>query len=249
MKCPNCKRIIADHSAFCEYCGKKVKKPKWPWFLAVGVCIIGLAAFLLAQANNERRKREEWHYNQCSSATDYKEYLSQYPEGRFVAQATRNLNLLIQDSINKANALREEAENIAFNRCTTAQGCREYLNEFPNGGHAKKVVEKLQYFIKDSIETAQRNRQSYYEEYSQENQKQDYYGGSNRYVIIDGSQLRLRLGPSTSADTYKWGDGSNRHPKVGEAFRYLGESGDFYKIDFKGTPLWVSKLYTHIEYR
>ena len=67
------------------------------------------------------------------------------------------------------------------------------------------------------------------------------------YVVIDGSELRLRLGPSTSADTFKWGDGSNRHPKVGERFLYLGEEGDFYMIDFHGTALWVSKKFTHLE--
>ena len=67
------------------------------------------------------------------------------------------------------------------------------------------------------------------------------------YVVIDGSELRLRLGPSTSADTFKWGDGSNRHPKVGERFLYLGEDGDFYLIDFHGHALWVSKKFTHLE--
>ena len=70
---------------------------------------------------------------------------------------------------------------------------------------------------------------------------------STKYVVIDGSELRLRLGPSTSADTFKWSDGTNRHPNVGEKFKYLGESGDFYKIDFKGNNVWVSKLFTHIE--
>lgn len=70
----------------------------------------------------------------------------------------------------------------------------------------------------------------------------------SQYVVIDGSGLRLRLGPSTNADTFKWLDGTNRHPKVGEKFTYLGESGDFYKIDFNGNELWVSKQYTHIVY-
>ena len=67
------------------------------------------------------------------------------------------------------------------------------------------------------------------------------------YVVIDGSELRLRLEPSTSADTYKWPDGTNRHPKVGERFLYLGEEGDFYQISFHGVALWVSKNYTHLE--
>lgn len=69
----------------------------------------------------------------------------------------------------------------------------------------------------------------------------------NQVVVIDGSGLRLRLGPSTSSDTFKWPDGTNRHPNVGDKFKYLGESGDFYKIDFNGNELWVSKQFSHIE--
>ena len=84
-----------------------------------------------------------------------------------------------------------------------------------------------------------------------ESPSHQYYDNNNNrsdnYVVIDGSELRLRLGPSTSADTFKWKDGTNRHPKVGEKFKYLGESGDFYQIDFNGHRLWVSKFYTHIE--
>lgn len=69
---------------------------------------------------------------------------------------------------------------------------------------------------------------------------------SNKLVEIMASDLRLRLTPSTDAETFKWGDGSNRHPKKGERFPYLGETRDFYKIDFHGNKLWVSKQYTTI---
>ena len=75
----------------------------------------------------------------------------------------------------------------------------------------------------------------------------EYAGEEEVYVVIDGSELRLRLGPSTSADTFKWGDGTNRHPKVGERFLYISEEGDFYQIDFHGHALWVSKKFTHLE--
>ena len=68
-----------------------------------------------------------------------------------------------------------------------------------------------------------------------------------RYVVIDGSELRLRLGPSTSSENLKWGDGSNRHPEVGEVFRLLDETVDFYKIDYKGNEVWVLKQFSHIE--
>lgn len=78
-------------------------------------------------------------------------------------------------------------------------------------------------------------------------EEEEFEGDPEYHVVIDGSNLRLRLGPSTSADTFKWGDGSNRHPKVGERFPFLGEEGDFYQIDFHGNALWVSKQYTHVE--
>ena len=93
------------------------------------------------------------------------------------------------------------------------------------------------------------SRESYWKT-EEEWRGEEWYGEgeySEMYVVIDGSDLRLRLGPSTSADTFKWGDGSNRHPKVGERFLYLGEEGDFYQINFHGNTLWVSKKYTHLE--
>lgn len=70
---------------------------------------------------------------------------------------------------------------------------------------------------------------------------------NNTMVVIDGSELRLRLGPSTSSETLKLGDESNCHPNVGEKLKCLGESIDFYKIDYKGNEVWVSKQYTHTE--
>ena len=88
---------------------------------------------------------------------------------------------------------------------------------------------------------------------SEEEYEGEWYGdeefeeNTDFYVVIDGSDLRLRLGPSTDAETVKWPDGTNRHPKIGERFLYLDEEGDFYLISFYGTSVWVSKKYTHLE--
>lgn len=70
---------------------------------------------------------------------------------------------------------------------------------------------------------------------------------SSQKVVIDGANLRLRYAPSSNAEVFKWADGTNRHPEKGERFPYLGEAGDFYKIDYKGLVLYVSKQYTHLE--
>ena len=93
------------------------------------------------------------------------------------------------------------------------------------------------------------NMEDYYweSEYDGWYEEEEFEGGPEYHVVIDGSDLRLRLGPSTNADTFKWPDGTNRHPKVGERFPFLGEEGDFYQIEYYGNVLWVSKQFTHVE--
>lgn len=120
-------------------------------------------------------------------------------------------------------------------------GVKKKIAEVPQG-QLKAYLLNILYSLEGSYDDTPLKQQNNDASYNSTNQ---YY--TNSYVVIDGSELRLRLGPSTSADTFKWGDGSNRHPNVGEKFKYLGESGDFYKIDYKGHELWVSKKYTHLE--
>lgn len=71
--------------------------------------------------------------------------------------------------------------------------------------------------------------------------------GDSRYVVINGVNLRLRYAPFPDADTFKWSDGTNRHPEKGERYPYLGEEGEFYKINYKGYILYVSKQHAYIE--
>lgn len=52
MKCPKCGKEIADGSQFCEFCGEKIldsapKSKKWFLWVAVGVIICSISAFLI----------------------------------------------------------------------------------------------------------------------------------------------------------------------------------------------------------
>ena len=53
MYCPKCKRLIEDNSIYCEYCGHKMKKSKWPWIGAiigvVSVILIVLVVFVFSK--------------------------------------------------------------------------------------------------------------------------------------------------------------------------------------------------------
>lgn len=255
MKCPKCKREIEDHSMFCEFCGHKITKAKWPWFVAAAVIVVGaIVGVVISNGNDKKAKSvdEERFFQNCTSSADYRDYLLMYPNGQYAMLAQNKLEQLKSDSIQLAQEA-FETELMAYENCKTAQQCRRYLRNYPTGQYVGRVREMLNQFVSDSIDKAQAEARQIESEMQQQSSSSSYSNTSSnrvsgtRYVVIDGSELRLRLGPSTSADTFKWGDGSNRHPVVGEKFRYLGESGDFYEIDFKGHQLWVSKLYTHIE--
>lgn len=57
MYCPKCKRLIEDNSIYCEYCGYKIKKSKWPLIGAlIGAAIIVLIVLFVAVPSGSRAK-------------------------------------------------------------------------------------------------------------------------------------------------------------------------------------------------
>lgn len=48
MKCPNCKQEIDNNSAFCEYCGVRIKKSKKVLWVILGVVIIAVVIGTIA---------------------------------------------------------------------------------------------------------------------------------------------------------------------------------------------------------
>ena len=69
---------------------------------------------------------------------------------------------------------------------------------------------------------------------------------SRKSVVINGVNLRLRLGPSTSSGILQDSDGQNIHLPTGTQLQYMGESGDFYAVLYKGQTVYVSKQYSSI---
>ncbi len=47
MKCKHCKTIISDDSVFCEHCGRRVKRNKWPFIIAALLLVGGGVLFYL----------------------------------------------------------------------------------------------------------------------------------------------------------------------------------------------------------
>ncbi len=47
MKCRHCKKEISDDSVFCEHCGRRVKRNKWPFIIAALLLVSGGVLFYL----------------------------------------------------------------------------------------------------------------------------------------------------------------------------------------------------------
>ena len=66
------------------------------------------------------------------------------------------------------------------------------------------------------------------------------------FVIVDGTNVRLRVGPSTQASIYLNDRGKPMYPSKGERMEYLGTEGNFYKVRYAKTELYISRDYTHL---
>ena len=66
-------------------------------------------------------------------------------------------------------------------------------------------------------------------------------------VIVDGVNVRLRRAPSTKGEIALNEEGQTMYPKKGSSFKYLGTYGSFYKIDYFGEELYISRDYSHLK--
>lgn len=67
---------------------------------------------------------------------------------------------------------------------------------------------------------------------------------SAAYVVVTGTDVRLRMAPSLKSETLTNSKGVNIHPAKGEKLELLGESGDFYKVRYKGQVVYISKQFS-----
>ena len=63
---------------------------------------------------------------------------------------------------------------------------------------------------------------------------------------MNGTNVRLRTGPGTNYAYYTWKDGSPCYLPKGTYLTHLGESGEFYKVDYNGKILYISKKFSYI---
>ena len=65
-------------------------------------------------------------------------------------------------------------------------------------------------------------------------------------VVVTGTNVRLRRGPSLQAEILTDFYGKNIHPNKGEYLEYIGEADSFYKVRYHGEEVWISKDFTSL---
>ena len=64
-----------------------------------------------------------------------------------------------------------------------------------------------------------------------------------KFVIVTGENVRLRQSPSLKGAIYS-ANGKPIYPQKGQKIKLIGESGDFYKVNYEGNYLYISKQYS-----
>ncbi len=65
-------------------------------------------------------------------------------------------------------------------------------------------------------------------------------------VVVDGTHVRLRLGPSTNHSILTDGSGNPVYPAKGAILTYIATDGNFYKVNYKGTDCYISRDFAHL---
>ena len=64
-----------------------------------------------------------------------------------------------------------------------------------------------------------------------------------RYLIVTGDRVRLRKTPSLQGKIHTY-NGATVYLNNGDKLKYMGEEGDFYKVNYQGYYLYISKQYS-----
>ncbi len=65
-------------------------------------------------------------------------------------------------------------------------------------------------------------------------------------VVVDGTNVRLRLGPSTSYNMLTDAKGNTVYVNKGDVLEYVATCDNFYKVKFNGKTVYVSRDYSHL---
>ena len=116
-----------------------ISKKKLPVIVAIVLLVLAAAGFFgwkLATGNidREQRKAEKLAFENCATLTEYRNFVKDYPDGKFFKKASEKIDKLVNDSINSANSKNDSESTIVQ---------EEKRNEAPvNSVNVTKQVEQ-----------------------------------------------------------------------------------------------------------
>lgn len=87
---------------------------------------------------------------------------------------------------------------------------------------------------------------SYVQNAGQQQRTQTPPPNQKYFVVINGTNVRLRVGPGTNYKYFTWDDGSPCYLPKGTYLEYKGEANDFYQCLYQGRVVYISKKFSYV---
>ena len=133
------------------------KNGKALWIAIAAVAVIVLLVLLLRPKPVPTLTDPDTQaYDSCQTVYDYRAYINQYgQEAKHYSEAQAYVEQWVADSIATADSLalvmqeamalaqaQQQAEDDAYKKCTTIEGCERYLKDYPQGRYVEEVIAK-----------------------------------------------------------------------------------------------------------
>ena len=105
--------------------------------MAVALIVIGIGAFFLLVPGIDR---EQQMWENCSTQTDYENYVSVFPQGKYLSEAHQKI------------------DSFSYNNCQTLQDYEHYLATHPLGRYADAASYKIDLLRQSEEERKQKER-------------------------------------------------------------------------------------------
>ena len=213
MKCPNCKKEIANDSKFCEHCGVEVRKNRKTFFVVIAVvmavlALCGYGYYKYEKMQDERLERDRLQQEYDKFQRDYGEYLNLVNEGALLLGSKR-----YSESISKFK------EALSYEELYSGP---EYASFFDN--NIKDMIASAEQLSKEEKQQEKNKKQK-------EQEQAKTHGRSNGHDWVDlGLSVKWATcnvgatSPEEYGDHYAWGEISTKSLYTEDNSKTYGKS-------------------------
>ena len=166
------------------------------------------------------RETDSMEYHVCQSVEDYRGYLVGFgTKALYYAEAKQFIDDFVMDSTRVADsitkvkqAIAEAEEDAAYKRCTTIEGCENYLKDYPEGRYVVEVTNKLAVLKKNEMPSKTQSSPTH------QNSKGVFSVSANKRVYFASGNLQYQ------ASSHRWRFAPNPWDCIGEDNKNVSSS-------------------------